>query len=253
VTVETGLRAGELRALRRANVATARTRPAVTATAAFAKSRRERTVPLKFDSAAKLTPSLRTTLPAARVFRLPRPENIAPKLQGDLTAADVPYVDDAERYADFHSLRATFATNLIAAGVDLKTAQELLGHPSSKMTLDMSAKVLPGAHENAIGRLPTYDQPTPQAARATGTDHARADAVGAGGNVGGNRGQKEAAGGRGGARGRTPGAGTASAEDIGKNSGFRVLAAHGIEVRLGMKARPQGDSNPCRRLEKPMS
>lgn len=37
----------------------------------------------------------------------------------------------------FHALRHTFATNLIKAGVDIKTVSELLGHSSVKITLDL--------------------------------------------------------------------------------------------------------------------
>ena len=244
LAVETGLRAGELRTLTRASVATGGPRPALTVAAAFAKSRRERTVPLKPDTAAELAEFLGAKLPAARVFRLPRPENIVRMLRGDLTAANVGYVDDAGRYADFHSLRATFATALIAAGVDLKTAQELLGHASSKMTLDVYAKVLRGSHENAIGRLPTYDRPAPQTARATGTDHSRAAAAGAGGNVGGDGGQKDPAGGHDGARVCTAGAGVTIAETIGKSRGLRGLAAHGKEGRLGLKGTPPRGFEP---------
>ena len=69
------------------------------------------------------------------------------------------YEDSAGRFADFHSLRGVFATHLIAAGVDVKTAQELLGHATAKMTLDVYAKVLQGAKESAIARLPRYDRP----------------------------------------------------------------------------------------------
>jgi len=38
----------------------------------------------------------------------------------------------------FHSLRHTFASHLVMAGVDLVTVKELLGHKSIKMTMKYS-------------------------------------------------------------------------------------------------------------------
>lgn len=40
-----------------------------------------------------------------------------------------------------HQLRHTYITNLIAASVDPKTVQYLAGHESSKITMDIYAKV----------------------------------------------------------------------------------------------------------------
>jgi len=37
----------------------------------------------------------------------------------DLKAADIPYVDARDEYADFHSLRKTYGTSLTLAGVGL--------------------------------------------------------------------------------------------------------------------------------------
>jgi len=36
----------------------------------------------------------------------------------------------------FHALRHTFATNLVAHGIDIKTLSELLGHSSVQITLN---------------------------------------------------------------------------------------------------------------------
>jgi integrase len=46
------------------------------------------------------------------------------------------YVDADGRYADFHSLRATFITNLSRAGVTPKTAQTLARHSTIDLTMN---------------------------------------------------------------------------------------------------------------------
>ena len=134
--------------------------------------------------------------PAAHVFKLCRkPEALVKAWRADLAVARgtwlgeattpkqsaerersdfLQYVDSAGRYADVHALRTTFATNLIAAGVDVKTAQALLGHASAVMTLDVYAKVFHGSDEAAIARLPSYEPDTREAARREGTHDAPA-------------------------------------------------------------------------------
>ena len=49
-----------------------------------------------------------------------------------------------ERYQGlgFHDLRRASATGLVAAGVDLKTAQAVLGHTGARVTLDLYAQVV---------------------------------------------------------------------------------------------------------------
>lgn len=47
------------------------------------------------------------------------------------------YLDEGKiEYANFHSLRHTFATRCVEAGFDVKTLSEILGHSSVKITLD---------------------------------------------------------------------------------------------------------------------
>jgi hypothetical protein len=79
------------------------------------------------------------------------------------------YKDTADRFADVHALRTTFATNLIAAGVNVKTAQALLGHASATMTLDVYARVFKGSDEAAVSRLPSYETAQHQQLRKTGS------------------------------------------------------------------------------------
>jgi integrase len=72
--------------------------------------------------------------------------------------ADVPTQTlDAEglplEHVDVHSLRRTFATEMIVNGVDPKSVQELLGHKTLAMTMKLYAKVRPQNKRQAVARL----------------------------------------------------------------------------------------------------
>lgn len=56
-------------------------------------------------------------------------------------------------HVDVHSLRRTFATNLISNGADPKTVMELMGHKSLTMTMGLYVKMQVGTKWQAIGRL----------------------------------------------------------------------------------------------------
>ncbi|OAI54782.1 hypothetical protein AYO44_14215 [Planctomycetaceae bacterium SCGC AG-212-F19] len=53
-----------------------------------------------------------------------------------------------------NSLRRTFSTSLIASGADPKSVQELLGHKSLAMTMNLYAKMNSQTKRQALGRLP---------------------------------------------------------------------------------------------------
>jgi hypothetical protein len=55
-------------------------------------------------------------------------------LRKDLKAAEIPYVDETGRYADFHALRYTFNTWLQTNGVPPRMAQELMRHSDQRLT-----------------------------------------------------------------------------------------------------------------------
>jgi len=60
-----------------------------------------------------------------------------------------------ERYEGlgFHDLRRANATELLAAGVDIKTAQTWLGHSEARLTLDLYAQAVTELGEAAAGRM----------------------------------------------------------------------------------------------------
>jgi integrase len=56
-------------------------------------------------------------------------------------------------HVDVHSLRRTFATELIVNGADPKSVQGLLGHKTLAMTVKLYAKVRPQNKRQAVARL----------------------------------------------------------------------------------------------------
>jgi hypothetical protein len=53
----------------------------------------------------------------------------------------------------FHDLRHTFATLMASSGGHAKVVQEMLGHASINITLDLYSHVLPDMQEDAVYRL----------------------------------------------------------------------------------------------------
>ena len=62
------------------------------------------------------------------------------------TLAGIPHITP-------HKLRHTFATHLLAAGVDIKTISEMMGHSSIQITMDLYGHLLPGRKKDALNRL----------------------------------------------------------------------------------------------------
>ncbi|MCH8914117.1 MAG: tyrosine-type recombinase/integrase [Planctomycetes bacterium] len=100
---------------------------------------------------------------------MPRPEYVVVMLRGDLEAASIPYRDDSGRVTDFHSLRGTFASLLLRAGVDVRTAKDLMRHSTIAMTADVYACTMRGSQNEAVKRLPSLATAGREKARATGT------------------------------------------------------------------------------------
>lgn len=56
----------------------------------------------------------------------------------------------------FHECRHTFASLMIAAGVNAKALQTFMGHASITVTLDLYGHLMPGAEAEAAGLLNAY-------------------------------------------------------------------------------------------------
>jgi Phage integrase family len=93
-------------------------------------------------------------------------------LKADLSDAGIPYVDDAERYADFHALRHTTGSWLAANGVSPKVAQAIMRHSDINLTMGVYTHLLGGQEAEAVAKLPDLSLPSPEAQGAvvTGTD-----------------------------------------------------------------------------------
>ena len=76
-------------------------------------------------------------------------------------------------WVDFHSLRGTFITNVVASGASVKTAQTLARHADPAMTIGRYAKTSIHDVVGAIEGLPDLNTSTPErestALKATGT------------------------------------------------------------------------------------
>jgi integrase len=174
----TGLRASELASLTRTSFDLDAEPPTVKVAAAYSKHRREDRVPLHCDLLEELRPWLATKpdgralwggnwakhysavdlikydLKHARKKWLLEAGSLADFAERE--ASDfLLYRDHDGRVADFHSLRHTFVTNLVKAGVLPKDAKELARHSSITLTMDRYAHVTLEDSAAALAKLPS--------------------------------------------------------------------------------------------------
>ena len=172
----TGLRASELASLTPASFDLDAATPVVAVEAAYSKRRRRDTVPLHPSLVVAMRPFLASRPAGLRVW----PGKWAQKCEAyrllgrDLAAARAAWVDEAggpdERarressdflryknsrgeFADFHSLRHRFVTELVNAGVMPKEAKELARHSTITLTMDRYAHATLEGTAAALGRL----------------------------------------------------------------------------------------------------
>ena len=169
---ETGLRANEIRNLNVGDFDFGNL--TVTVKAAYSKHRREDVLPLKPNTAGLLQDFFKGKMPTAKAFggRYVRlTDKTSKMIEADLTDAGIPYVDDAGRYADFHSLRHTTGSLLAASGVHPKVAQSIMRHSDINLTLSRYTHTLIGQEAEAVAGLPDFSFSGREKQRATGTDN----------------------------------------------------------------------------------
>ena len=89
-------------------------------------------------------------------------------LRADLSAAGVPFEDEAGHVYDFHALRHQFITDMVRAGVHPKDAQALARHSTIDLTMNRYAHVRKADLAAALAKLPPV-----AAAGATGPEERR--------------------------------------------------------------------------------
>ena len=208
LALETGFRVQELASLTTGSFNMAGSPPSIVIQAAYSKRRREDIQPIRSGFALELQAWLQTRFPQAgvrnivamrgnasqgtpeRLFSGSWAQHAAKMLHQDLARARQAWIAEVPPGAarqerehdadflqplsgngetlDFHSLRHTYITDLVSAGIAPKTCQSLARHSSIILTLDRYSHVqlhdVAGALESTPGPAST-----PERAQATGT------------------------------------------------------------------------------------
>lgn len=146
LALNTGLRRGELLALRWADVDL--TGASLAVRGADAKTGETRHVPLNSDIVTVLKAWRGTDERGGYVFAMSNGKAIDGTKTSWLGVAKAAGLTDFR----FHDLRHSFASKLVQRGVDLNTVRELLGHADLKMTLRY-AHLAPAVKAAAVERL----------------------------------------------------------------------------------------------------
>ena len=154
----TGLRRGEIRTLRWHDLHLDAPEPYLMTRASTSKNRREQALPL--------SPELYEAFMKRNTQRHDAGDLVfpvvpkMPRFLKDVGNAGIDRKDSLGRIVDFHCLRHTYCTHLLANGASLRVTQLLMRHSDPKLTgkdyLDES--LLPAREE--IRRLPRLDSPT---------------------------------------------------------------------------------------------
>ena len=181
---ETGLRANELRSLRRLSIDFKNR--TVTVKVGSTKNGKIAVLPLKKDTVAVLQQLLAGKMPKTPVFKLPSKYRMADMIRADCKDAGIDCEDNGHGKIDFHSLRHTTGSFLAASGVHPKVAQAIMRHSDINLTMSIYTHTLIGQESQAIDDLPDLSVPSfqKQQSVATGTDDVTSSALTYTGKIG---------------------------------------------------------------------
>lgn len=153
MAVFSGLRRGELRALRWGDLVLDGPTPCVRVRASISKNHKDAVLGLHPDVVKAL---LKIRLPLVAEETLVFPEKLrSDTFQAELTKAGITRIDPRGRRLDFHCLRHTLATTLAIAGVQPRVAMEVMRHSDMRLTQKVytDASLLPTLA--AVSSLPS--------------------------------------------------------------------------------------------------
>lgn len=173
VAIGTGFRADELRSLTRDSSRLDNTPPAIVCEAGYTKNGRTAAQPIAEVLANHLRPWVSSLSPGRPALNLP--DKTAEMLRVDLKAAGIGYETSAG-VVDFHALRATYVSQLVASGASVKACQVLARHATPSLTIGVYAKASLHDITGAVESLPNLSavSAATEAMAATGTETGRA-------------------------------------------------------------------------------
>ena len=178
----TGFRKGELGSITARSFKLDTQYPSLTIEASYSKRRREDVQYLHPDVVAKVREWLKAKNPGPKEILFPvsartcgLERTTAKMMKNDLKSARQKWIDEAASpdekakreesdflnyidakgcFADFHTLRHTFITNLCRSNISPKTAQTLARHSDINLTMKVYSHVSPEEQAAAINAMP---------------------------------------------------------------------------------------------------